>query len=204
MIIISCENVFDLIENPDDLATLIDSLPDSSSDTIPLPPADTLDPIDPVDTGNVQPPADSNYYPPEVGENCVTYEGLWICGIDEPDYFDYDLLAGFWSLKMEAIHPNEGEHTETYYSDSQSYNLTISEDSTFSEIYNGESVAEGTWEVFPELNNQLWLSTTGDEVIKYYIIALQADWTVDERYVLNIVKMDYDIPAIVERQYERY
>ncbi len=162
---------------------LEDSIPKPPIDTIPIPPEDTID-------------------NPGTDDNCVSYEGLWICGIDDPNEFDYDLLPGSWNLIRQTIHPNSGSQIDEYFGDSIVCSLTLTLDYSYTEILDGEIISEGTWEVYPELNNQLWLTSTDDEIFKYYIITLELIGD-EDAFHLNMVRLNYELPAIIEKDYEK-
>jgi len=155
MIIFACEDVIQL--NCEDLQEICDgdslnTPPCDTCDSIYVPPVDSIP--EPPDDSIPVPPFDSTDYP-DLGENCVSYEGLWICGIDDPDEFDYDLLPGSWRLIRQTTHPSSGGQIDEFFGDSTFFSLILTTNYYYTEVLEGEIISEGTWEIYPELNNQL-------------------------------------------------
>lgn len=209
-ILVACEELFDLGEDADpntldSLAAVLcpdcsDSLPDGYCPTCG---DSTGTPGNPSDSGNTSPDPGGGdyYYPSEVGPNCDTLRGLWICGMDDSTYFNYDLLNGEWYLYHILTFRNDAsEQQDDYFSKEDNNLLTFTSDQVFSETYKGNTTI-GTWELYPEINNQIWL-ISGDTRFTGYIITLQYNDLL-EVYELAIVAMDRNQIAIVEKRYRR-
>ena len=199
MIIFACE---DVIKFPYDefgaiqSENLLDSAVCDTCETISYPPEDSI-PGTPSDT-TLTNPADTFYYPEDITENCATYQGFWICGMDDSLAFDYSLLPGTWNLVQKTTHADD--QIDEYFGDSIVCDLNITSDFHYSEVLDGEVISEGTWEVYPALNNQLWLTDTENVIHKYYIIMFRE---VDGELKLQIARLDYDLPGIVVKIYRK-
>jgi hypothetical protein len=199
MTILACE---DVIQLKDEVAVTDKSLIDSQvnpADSTVLPPPDT--------TGNNDTIPSDTIVIPGYGPDCDSIGSLWICGVDDPNAFDYSLLIGVWQLRVELIRPDyPNEPTDEYFDEAYAHYLTFNDDNTFSEVFEGTTIQSGTWQSYPDKNNQVCLVNTSGKTTVYYLLSLNYVLTNNELvdyYTLQMATLDKEREAIIDRQFKR-